>query len=63
MRGNTRPVVEMYNFTEECPAPSPMRSGAAVTALVLAALLVLALGLVPSQYLAWATQSVLVVGP
>jgi NADH-quinone oxidoreductase subunit N len=51
-----KPVVAMY-FREESRPAAPLRSGAVSTALVLAAILVLLLGLTPGQYLEWATQS------
>ncbi len=57
-----RPVVAMY-FEEPEGKFNPVRSGAATTALFLAALLVLLLGLTPGQYLAWAGQSVMALVP
>ena len=53
-----KPVVAMY-FREgnEMRPVSPLRSGAVTTALVLAAILVLLLGLVPGHTLEWAAQS------
>jgi NADH-quinone oxidoreductase subunit N len=53
-----RPVVAMY-FRESDEEPSPISSGAVVTALVAAAILVLLLGLVPGRYLEVATRSVM----
>ena len=51
-----KPVVAMY-FHEEDSAPTPIRSGALVVALVVAAVFVLAMGLMPNQYLVWAEAS------
>jgi len=58
-----RPVVAMYfqNEREKTAPPRPLTSGAVTLALVLCAIFVLMLGLVPSQYLEWAGQSVLAV--
>jgi NADH-quinone oxidoreductase subunit N len=53
-----RPVVAMY-FHEVDEPHSPLRSGAMTSALVVAALLVLLLGLTPGRYLAWADLSVM----
>ena len=55
-----RPVVAMYfhDAPEGAAPPRPLSSGAVTLALVVAALLVLALGILPSQYLDWAGQSV-----
>jgi NADH-quinone oxidoreductase subunit N len=52
-----RPVVSMYFHPEETP-PTPIRSGALSTALVVSAIFVLVLGLMPSMYLEWATLAV-----
>ena len=57
-----RPVVAMY-FEEPEGKFSPVRSGAATTALFLAALFVLLLGLTPGQYLEWAGQSIMALVP
>ena len=56
-----RPVVAMYfhSAQENADPPRPLTSGAVTVALVLAAVLVLILGILPSQYLDWAGQSVL----
>ena len=53
-----RPVVAMYFFEAE-DTPNPVRSGAMTSALVIAAVFVLLLGLTPRQYLLWASQSVM----
>jgi NADH-quinone oxidoreductase subunit N len=50
-----KPVVAMYFREESTSAPSPLRSGSVVAALVLAALLVLFLGLMPGAALGWAS--------
>jgi NADH-quinone oxidoreductase subunit N len=59
-----RPVVAMYfqPVDEKRPHAPPTRMGAASTALVVAAIFVLVLGLMPSQYLQWATQAVALLG-
>jgi len=56
-----RPVVAMYflKAPAEAEPVKPLGSGAVTLALVLAAVFVLVLGLIPSQYLDWAGQSVL----
>jgi NADH-quinone oxidoreductase subunit N len=56
-----RPVVAMYflKAPAEAEPVRPLGSGAVTLALVLAAILVLVLGLLPSHYLDWAGQSVL----
>ena len=56
-----RPIVAMYfhEAPHDAPAPRPLRAGSVTLALVLAAVLVLALGMVPGQYLDWANQSAL----
>jgi NADH-quinone oxidoreductase subunit N len=56
-----RPVVAMYfhDAPENATPPRPLASGAVTLAIVLAAVLVLILGILPSQYLEWAGQSVL----
>ncbi len=51
-----KPVVAMY-FREETRPAAPLRSGAVATALVIAALLVLLLGLLPGSALDWASAS------
>ena len=51
-----KPVVAMY-FHEADSPPTPIRSGAMVVALVVAAFFVLAMGLLPNQYLTWAEAS------
>lgn len=53
-----RPVVAMY-FEESPDAPAPVTSGAMNTALIIAALFVLLLGLAPGPYVAWASQSLM----
>ena len=59
-----RPVVAMYFHPadEKRPHAPPVNMGAASTALVVAAIFVLVLGLMPSQYLQWATQAVALLG-
>jgi NADH-quinone oxidoreductase subunit N len=56
-----RPVVAMYfhDEPEDAEAPKPLTSGAVTLALTVCAILVLMLGLLPGQYLAWAGQAVL----
>ena len=51
-----KPVVAMY-FQDELAPASPIRSGAITVALVVAAFFVLAMGLMPNQYLTWAEAS------
>jgi NADH-quinone oxidoreductase subunit N len=51
-----RPVVAMY-FRDETRPPAPLRSGALVTALAVAVLLTLLLGLLPGPALDWAAAS------
>ena len=51
-----KPVVAMY-FQDELTPVSPIRSGAITVALVVAAIFVLAMGLMPNQYLTWAEAS------
>jgi len=55
-----RPVVAMY-FSESQTTLSPLRSGAVTTALVVAAVFVLLLGLVPGQYISWADLSLMAI--
>ena len=56
-----RPVVAMY-FREETRPPAPLRSGAVATALVIAFILTLLLGLVPGPVLDWAGASAMALG-
>ncbi len=51
-----KPVVAMY-FQDEITPANPIRSGAITFALVVAAILVLAMGLMPGNPLAWADAS------
>ncbi len=58
-----RPVVEMY-FREgpTVPQAEPTRSGATTTALVIAAVLVLLLGMMPGSTIEWAGESIMALG-